>query len=197
MGLRTFSGRAASQNEFELEGFVNFMLENQLYRYCEIGARHGDTFHHVMSKLTQDRAFGLAVDLPNGKWGTSHSGLYLDRAIHNLRERARVVDYVLGDSTDEAVIQQVQAQAPFDMLLIDGDHRYEGVSQDFRNYATMSKYVAFHDIAGFNQTTRTPERLPVQVPKFWEEIRQKFKHWEFIATGSTMGIGILSMEDSK
>ncbi len=192
--LRTFSGRKPSQHEFELEGLVKFIQERGLYRYLEIGARHGDTFHHVIGSLPSQGAFGLAIDLPGAKWGVSNSALALQAAIQDLRARAYAVDYILGDSTDAVVIETVQARSPFDIVLIDGDHRYEGVSQDFRSYAPMSRYVAFHDISGFGQTTRTPERLPVQVPKFWAEISTQFPCWEFIATGSTMGIGIVQVQ---
>lgn len=65
--LTTFSGRRPSQMEDELNGFINLMREHGVKSYGEIGAREGDTFHHVLSNLPGCR--GVAMDLPGGLWG--------------------------------------------------------------------------------------------------------------------------------
>lgn len=49
--LLTFSGRKASQNSYELTCFVDFLVKHGVKRYLEIGARHGDTFHHYLAHV--------------------------------------------------------------------------------------------------------------------------------------------------
>src|SRR5690606_31559253 len=50
-------------------------------------------------------------------------------------------------STDELAISAAH-QVQYDLLIIDGDHSYEGVKQDFENYLTCVKsggYIIFDD----------------------------------------------------
>lgn len=172
---------------------VSFMRDHDLRRYLEIGARHGDTFHHVMSALGPHSTFGIAVDMPGGPWGTSTSEEAIRRAVHDLLRTGYSVRLCIGDSHSYELQQCVTKEGPFDLVFIDGDHRYDAVCQDFRDFSTMARYVAFHDIAGDGQTTKTPDALTVEVPRFWHEIRDRFTFHEFIAPGSSMGIGILEM----
>jgi cephalosporin hydroxylase len=57
--------------------------------------------------------------------------------------------FIIGDSRNPKVIQQaVLAGSGCDVLFIDGDHTYEGVEADFRNYVDLAKpsgLVVFHD----------------------------------------------------
>lgn len=62
--LTTFSGRKPSQNAHELGAFVNFLRAQGVKRYGEIGARDGDTFHHILTALPDCQ--GVAMDLPGG-----------------------------------------------------------------------------------------------------------------------------------
>jgi predicted O-methyltransferase YrrM len=74
-----------------------------------------------------------------------------------------------------------------DYLFIDGDHSYPGVKCDFEMYRPMVRkggLVAFHDIA---------EGPPVAVggvPRFWREIKSKYRHTEIIKDRQQRGYGI-------
>lgn len=196
MTLNTLSGRPASQNEVELNAFIAFMQDCKVQRYLEIGARHGDTFYHVMRALGKT-ATGIAVDLPGAAWGTSASVSSLRRAVQALSARTARAQLILGDSHAPEIIHAVAQHAPYDLVLIDGDHRYQPVLEDFRNYCTMARYVAFHDIAGEGQTSKSDPSLAVEVPRLWNELKTQFKHREFIDTGSRMGIGVLEMHSGN
>ena len=192
--LVTLSGRAASQKFDELTALTDRIVTSGCKSYLEVGTRHGDTFYHIMKALPKD-TLGVALDLPGGLWGKSSTEQALRRCIDQLKaEGYHRVRMVLGDSTSPEIIEQVRALGPYDAMLIDGDHRYEGVKQDWLNYGQMAQqFVAFHDIAGEGIVHR--EIYHVEVPRLWREIKQTGKRVEeFVsvtAPDKPMGIGIV------
>ena len=84
----------------------------------------------------------------------------------------------------------------FDLLFIDGDHRYEGVRRDFLDYGRLVRpggLIAFHDICGGDASTE--DEQPGQpwaggVPRFWREIREQYEHVEFVEDWHQTGFGI-------
>lgn len=187
--LRTFSGRAPSQNELELRGFIDLLQREGVHRYCEIGARHGDTFHEIMLSLPSG-SVGLAVDLPGAVWGTEKSRHSLIEVVADLTSRGYLVSYLLGDSQNPATAEMVYAREPFDAVLIDADHSLAGVTRDWENYRACAPLIAFHDIVGTGQSDRR-SGTPVEVPLLWERLKAEHKHLEFVDDGSLMGIGVL------
>lgn len=169
-------------------------------KYCEIGARHGDTFHYIVDHV--DTIYiATAVDLPGGAWGARASLASFNKAVENLglrgTERNLHVFQVLGDSTQESIIKQVADHGPYDFIFIDGDHRYNGVKADWDNYRKLTRFIAFHDIAGEGQTAQNLGRDPVEVPRLWAELKLQYptSHQEFIAPNSKMGIGVIQVQE--
>jgi len=74
-----------------------------------------------------------------------------------------------------------------DYLFIDGDHSEQGVRSDFFDYKDLVRpggIVAFHDIL---------ESQPVegnQVYYFWKDIKQQYRHEEFVEDAGQCGFGI-------
>ena len=187
--LTTFSGRKPSQNEFELSCFVALLREHSVTNYLEIGAREADTFHYIVSSLpVGSRA--VAVDLPGGMWGKITTGSKLKAAVADLVSKGYRASYILGDSTDPKMIASIREMQPFDAILIDGDHRYEGVKADWMNYGTSAPLVAFHDIVGHDQAEKVHGNK-VEVPRLWAELKAEHEYVEFVDEGSAMGIGVL------
>jgi hypothetical protein len=125
---------------------IELFRDRGVRRCREIGARHGDTFHHVMCSLPK-RSFGVAVDLGGGAWGTPTSVPHLRRAAEDLVRKGYRIDVILRDSNSHEVRAKVRECRPSDAVLIDGDHRYAGVSADWHFYGQLAPIVAFHYIA--------------------------------------------------
>lgn len=187
--LTTFSGRRASQDEGELTAFVQFLRDRGVTSYLEVGAREGDTFHYVVSNVPAiDRA--VALDLPGGLWGKATTASQLCQAVCDLQERGEV-EYIIGASCDPKNLQYAKDLGPFDAILIDGDHTYEGVKADWEAYRNLAPIIAFHDIVGEGQFERVTRR-GVEVPKLWAEIKASGANVvEFVSPGSAMGIGVV------
>lgn len=190
--LKTFSGRNPSQNEFELRSFIKLLADVGATSYLEVGARHGDTFHEVMSSLPAG-SYGVAVDLPGGLWGTKSSVETLHKVAEDLRSKGYKIDVIIGDSTARPIIDRVRAKGPFSAVLIDGDHTYKGVKKDWANYHKMAPLIALHDIVGTGQEEKVHHK-PVEVPIFWEELKNSHDNvFEFIDKDSKMGIGVCNL----
>ena len=90
-----------------------------------------------------------------------------------------------------APFAELLAKAPmWDLVLIDGDHSYDGVRRDFdlvRNRTT--RYIVLHDIA-------SDEPSCAGVRRFWREVRDQFETHEFVeqyddGDGSYFGSGVI------
>ncbi|TCU34148.1 class I SAM-dependent methyltransferase [Rhizobium azibense] len=194
--LKTRSGRPASQRADELLPFIDLLKSRKVASYLEIGARHGDTFYEVMKSLPKG-SLGIAVDLPGGAWGVSSSRKALDEAVSDLRNDGYRAIAHYGDSTSDEIVGSVVetaswylGQKKFGAILIDGDHRYDGVSADWRTWGGMSRIVGFHDIAGEGVRQKTSGDL-VEVPRLWRELKDQYETIEFVGPESAMGIGVI------
>lgn len=190
--IKTRSGRNASQNWTELSAFIDLLRAGGVTSYLEIGARHGDTFFDVMRSLPPGSK-GLACDLPGGNWGVGSSRHSLDATCDELKALGYNAQRIYGDSQTPAIASIIRRHGKFDAALIDGDHLYAGVKKDWELYGSRARIVAFHDIAGEGQLQKH-SKLPVQVPQLWREIKDQYRHIEFIGEGSKMGIGVLFIE---
>lgn len=95
-----------------------------------------------------------------------------------------------GNSHDPEFKQQVYNEfngEKVDFLFIDGDHSEQGVKSDFYDYKDLVRsggIIAFHDIL---------QSQPVegnQVYYFWNDIKNEYKHEEFVNDFRQCGFGI-------
>ena len=103
--------------------------------------------------------------------------------------RFKNLTLICGDSTSSRVINNVKKFAPFDLILIDGNHDYKFIKKDFENYKTMlakNSFIIIHDIKS--------KSFP-GVSKFWKEIckSKQYLSQEFICDDFPIkaGIGLL------
>lgn len=158
-------------------------LASKATSILEIGSRYGECLA-LMARQINGRV--VAVDLPGVQpWGYPDSEDHLRAVVQQLNLEGFPAHLVIGDSTSEEVINQVRDLGPYDLVFIDGDHRYEGVKKDWENYGPMGKVVVFHDIV------RHPDgaRNAPQVWRLWEEIQGNKS--QYIAKDSLMGVGVV------
>jgi GT2 family glycosyltransferase/predicted O-methyltransferase YrrM len=163
---------APLQREFEIVRFLEMMRDLKPVRMCEIGTASGGT-SFLLSRAAPAGATLVTVDL-----GTRAGQ---PEALRVLAGSARTIHSLVGDSRSPVTIQQVKAVAggPLDFLLIDGDHRYEGVAADFAAYRPLVRpggTVAFHDIVPDSRSRGGPDTGTDAggVPRFWQELKARF-----------------------
>lgn len=184
----TFSGMTSLQDEKELAQFIELVKREKVTSYLEIGCACGDTFHAVVSSMPKG-SFAVAIDDPTGTWGLPDSQKYLLEAVADLKRKGYDAHAFFGDSKGKAVIEKAEMFAPYDLILIDGDHSYDGVSADFNNYGKLGRIVALHDIAYPSDPPTKKQRI--QVREFWDLIKKIGKTEEFVTDGANKGIGVI------
>jgi cephalosporin hydroxylase len=160
-------------------------------RSLEIGTNYGGTLF-LLCNLSSPSAKIISVDLPSGRFG----GGYPRRKIPLFRQfpkSGQQQHLIRADShrqeTKERVLRILHGEL-LDYLFLDGDHTYEGVRQDFEMYAPLVRsggIIALHDIAVHNRDTGC------QVDKFWNEVKNQYRHQEIVEDPKQAwaGIGIL------
>jgi len=148
-----------NQSLYEQSVFLDFLLSKNLGKcdnILEIGFENGGTaylFSHICHNL-------ISVDI---------SKLRID--VTCIEKNLNKYTYVEGNSRDIKTLNKVKKVLDgksLDVLFIDGDHSYNGVSSDFYTYSPLVKsggVVAFHDVhedLRFDYST--------WVTRFWEEV---------------------------
>jgi len=149
------------QDVYEL-ATLSFWIKNEgVEKYLEIGVASGGLMHYFINVMGLE-AHGIDTTL--------QPTLMVDPSL-----------IYVGDSGDEQTIEWAKNNGPYDMVVIDGDHNYEGVKMDWENYGNMAtKMVVFHDI--FQDVWPGPRQL-------WNQIAGD--KLEINRTGSNLGIGVL------
>lgn len=186
------------QDSAELEWFVRLTQKLNVQRYLEIGSRWGDSLYAVMMNRGLGRAtripLAMAIDIPE-------SDEKRDSVIKTMMEIEQTVCdtfYLPSDSNSRMALDSASVKSPFDLILIDADHTYEGVRRDWDNYHKFAPVIVFHDIAAPDTWVSDGKLNGVQ--KFWRELTCKdtpmcshgFKKIEeFITPRSNMGYGVI------
>lgn len=169
------------QRPEEFAEFVDLLIREQVTSYLEIGSKYGGSLWAVGNALPSNSTL-VAVDIREAP--------ELKECITHLRKHQDVV-LIIGDSTKKETVDVVKRFAGFDAVFIDGDHHSHIVRSDWLNYRPMArKLIAFHDIGWPHETSIRKKPWKVDVPTFWREIKDKYRHTEIIKEGG-IGIGVL------
>jgi cephalosporin hydroxylase len=185
-----------SQRRSEFTRLANAVRELRPEVIVEIGTRKGGTLF-TWCRYTRAQKI-ISIDLPGS--GTEDGYPPEKQKFYKLfvmDQPDREVVLLHEDSHDPATLQRVRRELngkAIDFLFIDGDHTLDGVKQDFEMYSPLVRaggLVAFHDIIPCK--TANPAASTIQVPEFWQSIKGRYRHDEFLEPAGqlSMGIGVL------
>jgi predicted O-methyltransferase YrrM len=180
---------AVLQDQLELNKFIQLLKDEGVKSYLEIGSKHGGSLWRVANALPVGSKI-VAVDLPHGDMSFKESQPHLEACVDKLFELGYAASLYLGDSTDKKMVALIAEWAPFDAVFIDANHTEPFVRQDWANYGPMARIVAFHDI-GWQARPEPSKKMPIEVPKVWNEIKQDYRHIEIRQCPRDNGIGVL------
>lgn len=171
--------RGAFQKADELAPLVSLLQAARPHTVVEIGTLGGGTLW-LWCRLATADALVVGIDLRQAADGVA-------AAVDPGAQQS--VRFLQGDSHLESTkmaLQSALGDRPVDLLFIDGDHRYGGVSQDFHWYAPLVReggLVVCHDII---RHTQMPE---VGVHRLWKELAPHFATLDFVSDGGDRGWG--------
>jgi hypothetical protein len=190
-----------SQNVFglmqhapEIIGLLEYASSVQPRCVCEIGTYEGGT-NFLISQAIPTVELTVGIDLYVQHTALLRRFCYPNRKLHYLNGSS----YTPGTV---AAVEQVLGGRQLDFLFIDGDHRYEGVKQDFLSYRHLVReggIIAFHDIVADYKTRHGNDTgmWAGDVPVFWQRIKCAYPHQEFVRDPEQDGLGIGALEYSS
>lgn len=171
--------RGAFQKAGELAALVPLLQRVRLHTVVEIGTFRGGTLW-LWCQLAAEDAVVIGVDL------RADTDEVVAAAGPRPRQSVRCLQ---GDSHVESTavaLRLALGDRPVDLLFLDGDHSYGGVSQDFNWYAPLVRdggLVVCHDII---RHTQMPE---VGVHRLWKELAPHFATRDLVSDGGDRGWG--------
>lgn len=183
---------APIQKETEIVNLLMAASQLPIVSALEIGTANGGTFY-LLCKAAKRNATLITIDTEND-WRRAA----LFRSYSRLGQRIHIIR---GDSQEEKTFWKVVnalGSRKLDLLFIDGDHSFAGVSTDFELYSRLVRpggIIAMHDIIPDYHTRygiATPNYAG-DVPKFWSTIRSRWKSQEFVDSydQDAYGVGMI------
>jgi predicted O-methyltransferase YrrM len=177
------------QQRDELVAFLHRAAALRPAAVCEIGAASGGTLCALAHAARPSVVISIDIDFTAARL----------RALPELGCDDQTIVCIVGDSHGEPVrarVTDILRGRPLDLLFIDGDHSYAGVSADFDMYSSLVRpggLIGLHDVVpDFKTRFGTPTAADSGgVPDFWRRLKASFPGTEeLIASTEQDGYGI-------
>ena len=186
--------RESWQIPSEILGSCDILETDPPQSVLEIGTASGGTLF-LLTRVAAPEALLISVDLRRGQFGGGYPA-WRGRPVPLVRPRssaraarARRLPRAAHPRAGSAAYWRAE---PLDLLFVDGDHTYEGVKQDFADYAPLVRpggIVALHDIVPGGPGKHGD---PGGVPTFWQELKAGTlprPRWSRTGSGAPAGSG--------
>ncbi|MFC1794245.1 glycosyltransferase, partial [Planctomycetota bacterium] len=171
---------------FETLSFLNWYADTfKPSNYLEIGVRRGRSMAQVLTQSPQTRAYGFDLWIQEYS-GTPNPGPdFVISELKNLQVR-NLPTLIEGDSHETLPRFWVDLNNPkqFELMLVDGDHTYEGAKKDLDiclEHLAPGGALVFDDITHHSH----PE-----LRHLWQEYKGRFSDYIFIEHSHGHGTGI-------
>ena len=179
--------RGAVQKVAELAPLLALLARRRPVTIVEIGTYRGGSLY-ALCRVADPNGLVVSVDLPGGLFGGGYTEEELDDLRH-YRLPGQSLHFVRADShearTRDAVVACLNGHE-IDFLMIDGDHRYKGVRRDFELYSPL---LGSHGVVAFHDILPHPQAPLCQVDVLWNEVKNDYRHAEFVDPGEDWGVG--------
>lgn len=179
------------QNRWEVTELMRRVRQWQPRRILEVGTARGGTLFLFCQNAAPDATL-VSIDLPLGINGGGYPE-WKSPIYKSFAQPDQTVVLLRGDSHSDAMKEELVRKLgpePFDLIMIDADHRYEGVKRDFELYGPLvanDGVIVMHDI------------LPnifdaeIQVDGFWQDVKARYDTEEIVENPQQgcMGIGLV------
>jgi glycosyltransferase involved in cell wall biosynthesis len=196
---RVCVARGALQKPKEFEGLVGMVRDLQPQVVVEIGSAKGGTLYGWCQLAAPDATI-VSIDLPGGDFGGGMDEIHA-ALVGTYAKPDQTMHFLPRDShapeTLEA-LKTILGGRQIDLLMIDGDHTYEGVKSDYEMYAPLVRpggLVAFHDVLPH------PGFPSCKVDELWDQLKHdqgvvEFFDYEQLAQwGQWGGIGVCIIDE--
>ena len=185
----------AVQRTWELQSLIGLVQRMKPATVVEIGTYRGGTLSCWVAVARRD-AHIISIDIPPAWEEKEVIAAFIARVRLRMRKSQLLTTIAANSHDADTLIHLKEALkgSPIDFLWIDGDHTYEGLSQDMAMYTPLVRrggIIAMHDI-------RRSDLLPDErTQEYWEEVKARERTREFIAQpapGQGMGIGVIFVD---
>lgn len=134
------------RGEPEIDVLLGIVLQAGCRNVLEVGSRYGRMLLKL-GEIMPKGSYISSIELPRGQGDRPDSIDSLNSVMEKLRADSFDAELFEGNSQDQLSIAWAKSRGPFDLVFIDGDHKYDAAETDWKNYRGMTKIIAFHDIA--------------------------------------------------
>lgn len=179
------------QDRHEISELVRRVRAQAPRTVLEIGTARGGTLF-LLCQAAHEAATIISLDLPFGRNGGGFPR-WKEKTYRSFARPGQRLVLLRGNSHDAAslaAVEAVLAGRKLDFVMIDGDHSYDGVRQDYETYSRLlapGGVIALHDVLP-NRTDPS-----IDVSRFWTEIAARHDSEEIVhdADQGHLGIGLV------